>query len=301
MSVKSGHNTPPARSAAEASVLVRAALRSTTYSPRNRRLAQELAWRWVGAKWPGLMPPASDLERNHLERQLPGRRLAVSASGDGSVWTLEVAYSERDSTRTWITRALVADTGEADVMALQTTCSDVNPAPPSVVAPPSLLGTWVERLDLADGGVAVLSEPRMVGDQEQLDAFCDHLLSDKRTLPVIALANKPNSRYYGVDPRGLAQAVRGLAHVACLAPDLVSDVTHRLGKHLAPVQGAARIYGPGFTKAAIPKDNPLLRDPAAPSTRRDNDPGGFRRLVCRRVCAMSVSSANGFDVLGQGR
>ena len=301
MNPDDGGNTSLGRSAAGPNVLVRAALRSTTYSPTNRRLAQELVWRWVGVKWPGLMPPASDLDRRHLERSLPGRKLSVSANGDGSVWTLEVAYSERDSTRSWITRALVADTGEADVVGLQTTFSDINPAPPSVVAPPSLLGAWVERLDLEDGGVAVLSEPRMIVDQEQLKAFCDHVLSDKRTLPVIALANKPNSRYYGVDPRGLAQAVRGLAHVACLAPDLISDVTNRFGKNLAPMQGAARIYGTGFTIGAAPKDNPLIRDPVAPSIQRDGDPGGFRRLVCRQVCAMSVSSAKGFDALLRAR
>ena len=301
MNVESGNRTPHASKVTDSTLVVRAALRSTTSSHRNRRLAQELVWRWVGTKWPGLMPPASDLEKGHLERLLPGRKLSVSANGDGSVWTLEVAYSERDSTRSWITRALVADTGDGDVVGLQTTCLDVNPAPPSVVAPPSLLGAWVERLDLEDGGVAVLSEPRMVGDQEQLKAFCDHVLSDKRTLPVIALANKPNSRYYGVDPRGVAQAVRGLAHVACIAPDLVSDVTDRFGKNLGPVQGAARIYRPGFTEPAIPKDNPLIRDPTAPSAQQANDPGGFRRLVCRRVCAMSVSSANGFAVLRRVR
>lgn len=297
MNLASGGKTSPPRSTAAAAVVVRVALRSTTHSQRNRRLAQELVWRWVDAKWPRLMPAPSDLERSHLERLLPGRRLSVSTSGDGSAWTLEVAYSERDSTRTWTTRALVADTRQADVLGVQTTCSDITLAPPPVVAPPSLLGAWVERLDLEDGGVAVLGEPRMIGDQEQLKAFCDHVFSDKRTLPVIALANKPNSRYYGVDPRGLAEAVRGMAHVACVAPDLVSDVTHRLGKGLGPVQGAARIYQPGFTATAIPKDNPLIRDSTAPSAQRDDDPGGFRRLVCRRVCAMSVSSGKSFDAL----
>jgi hypothetical protein len=284
-------------SSAQARVLVRTALRSTTYSQRNRSLAQELVWRWVAAKWPGLMPLTSDLQASHIERLLPGRKLSVSTSGDGSVWTLEVAYSERDRMRSWITKAQVADTGEADVMGLQTSCFDRDTVPPPVVAPPSLLGAWVERLDFEDGGVAVLGEPRMVGDQEQLQAFCDHVLSDKRALPIIALANKPNSRYYGVDPRGLAEAVRGLAHVACLAPDLASDVTRRFGKTLSPVQGAARIYAPGFTATASPKENPLIRDPAAHSTQLDQGAGGFRRSICRRVCAMSVGTANGFDPL----
>ncbi|MGS0757813.1 hypothetical protein ACVBEH_25990, partial [Roseateles sp. GG27B] len=119
-----------------------------------------------------------------------------------------MAHSERDGARTWMTRVLVAEDGDADVMGLQTSCTDL-PFAPLVVAPPRLLGLWVERLQLEDGGLAVLGEPREVSDDDQLDAFCRHVMSERRTLPIIALANSPHSRFYGVDPRGLAEAVRG--------------------------------------------------------------------------------------------
>ena len=272
--------------------VVRSALRSAQHSPTNRQHARELAWEWVGAKWPRLMPPYTDLDNAHYERSLPGQELMVSTSGDGTVWTLAIAHSERTGARTWMTRATVADTGDADVMALQTSCSDV-PNAPLVVAPPKLLGAWVERLELRDGGLAVLGEARDVHDASHLDAFCKHVLSRERQLPVIALTTSLRSRFYGVDPRGLAEAVRGLAHVACLAPEVASEVVLRFGKDFGLVHGAARIYTAGFNPDAFVQDHPLIRD----SSVRATDPGAFRRLLCQKVCAMSVSPRTEFDAL----
>lgn len=272
--------------------VVRSSLRSAQHSATNRRRARELAWEWVNAKWPRLMPPSNDIDNAHYERSLPGQELMVSTSGDGAVWTLAIAHNERGGARTWMTRATVADTGEADVMALQTSCSDI-PNAPLVVAPPKLLGAWVERLELQDGGVAVLGGARDVNDASQLEAFCKHVLSVDRNLPVIALTTSPRSRFYGVDPRGLAEAVRGLAHVACLAPDLAGEVVMRFGKDFGLVHGAARIYAAGFNPDAFPQDHPLIRDTSV----RAKDPGAFRRLLCQKVCALSVSPRTELDGL----
>ena len=240
------------------------------------------------------MPSPSELERPDFKCSLPGRSLSFSTNGDGSAWILEVGYSESGSKRTWTTRVIVADTGESDVMALQTSCSHIASAP-AVIAPPRLLGAWVERLDLEDGGVGVTGEPRPIAAQEELDAFCDHLLSGKRILPVIALANKPNSRYYGVDPRGLSEAVRGLAHVAYFTPEAAAEVTNRLGKKLSPVQGAARIYAPNFTTTAMPEDHPLIRISNSSNSPDSGDAASIRRRLCQAVCDISVRSSGGFD------
>lgn len=288
MSLRPESSIPSAIGDTHARLVVRSALRSRTHSHDNRRRAKDLVWGWVGTKWPRLMPSASELEGSHFERRLPGHRLSLATNADGSAWTVEVAVSEKNGTRTWTTQAVVTDTGDADIMAVQTACS--NASTPIVIAPPKLLSAWVERLDLEDGGVAVVGEPRMVGDQEQLEAFCDHVLLDKRALPVIALTNKPNSRYYGVDPRGLSEAVRGLAHVVCLTPELAAGASGRLGKNLVPVPGIPRIYRPNFSPAALPKDHPLVRPPPAETPAKGSDPGAMRRLLCQRVCAISVSA-----------
>ena len=286
---------PVGRSKPGLKPVVRSALRSAVHSPANRHRAQQLAWDWVGTKWPRLLPSPSEMERGHFECAVPGQELLVKTSSDGSVWTLAVAYNERRGTRTWMTRAVVADAGEADLMGLETSCTDV-PDAPLVVAPPRLLGNWVECLQLEDGSVAVLGAPREVNDQVQLAAFCKHVLSGERRLPVIALANKPNSRFYGVDPRGLAEAVRGLAHVACLTPEMALDVAQQLGHEFGIVPGAARIYAPGFDTSSQPSGHPLVRDNRATGPRSE-DAGAFRRLLCQKVCALSVFAAQDFETL----
>lgn len=172
-------------------------------------------------------------------------------------------------------------------MHLQTACTDI-PDSPLVVAPPRLLGDWVEALDLQDAGLAVQGAPREVVDRWQLDALCQHLLSNERKLPVIALVNRPQTHYYGVDPKGLAENLRGLAHVVCIAQHLEAEVESRLGRELVVEQGAARIYTSGFSPDADRRAHPLIRDASPRGGQRQADPGAFRRLLRRKICALSV-------------
>ena len=283
---------PPTRDATpprQREVSVRAVLTSQAHSDANRRRAKEIVWRWVGARWPRLVPLPSAMNKSHIECNLPGLRLLVSKSKDASAWMLEVAQDERGSHRTWITQAVVADTGAADMVAVQTSCSDLASAPQ--IAPPRLLGAWVERLELDDAGVPVSTEPRSVQEGGELDAFVDHLFLPERRLPIVALSNKRNSRFYGVDPRGLAEAVRGLAHVACLTPEAVDALAERVGRQLAPVAGAARIYLPGFTAGAGVGEHPLVRAPARRPVEGEAagaHAAAFRKLLLLRLCAISA-------------
>jgi hypothetical protein len=281
-------------------IVVRSNLYSTTHSPANRSKARELAWIWVRAKWPRLLPSEAQMALVSFERALPGQELLVRTSGnepDGpSTWSLSVAHTQRASvptqrasTRTWMTRVQVIDTGTTDELHLQTACTDI-PESPLVVAPPRLLSDWVEALDLQDGGLAVQGSPREVVDRWQLDALCTHLLCTERKLPVIALVNRPQTHYYGVDPQGLAENLRGLAHVACIASHLEADILSRLGCELGVEQGAARIYTAGFSPNADRRAHPLVRDASPRGEQRKEDPGAFRRLLCRKICALSVEA-----------
>ncbi|HSW16860.1 MAG TPA: hypothetical protein VLJ86_06505 [Ramlibacter sp.] len=229
------------------------------------------------------------MNKSHFECSLPGLRLSVSRSQDASAWMLEVAQDERGSHRTWTTQAVVADTGDADLLALQTSCSDLATAPQ--IAPPRLLGAWVERIELDDAGVGVTGEPRMVEEGDDLAAFAAHLFLPERKLPIVALSNKRNSRFFGVDPRGLAEAVRGLAHVACLSPEALAQLTERIGSELAPAAGAARIYLPGFSAASAAAVHPMVRAPARKPSTADGagaHAAAFRRLLVLRLCAFSA-------------
>jgi len=266
--------------------VVRVALRSTRHSEGNRRRARELAWQWVASKWPRLLPTSDEMELRQFSRSVAGQRLVASTDATHSSWTLAVAFDERHGSRTWMTQIEVADGGDADLLNLQTACTE-QPDAPLVIAPPSLLGTWAERLALEDGPFAVLGVPREVNDAEQLEAFVTHVLSAHRKLPVIALTNRPGTRFYGVDPHGLATAVRAMAHVACLAPEVAAEVADRLGPHLGVVPGAARIYGAGRAIVASRYDHPLIRDNTGIGNQTRNA-GAFRRLMCQKICAMSV-------------
>ena len=275
----------------EPEIVLRAALRSPTHSDENRRLARDIVWSWVGAKWPRLMPPRSQLASDEFQCVLPGRKLTVATSTDGTAWSLEVSYSEREGGCTWTTRTVVADLGDADMVAVQTSCT--LPEGQRRIAPPRVLGRWVERLQLDDAGFAVRGEPRIVEDEHQLALLCDHLLAGDRRLPVIVLGNKLNSRYFGVDPRGLAEAVCGLAHVVCLRPEAIALFTEQFGRRLAPVPASVRVYMPGFGAAAEPSDHPWIRPPAsAAPSEQVPDAAAFRRFVCRRICELSVQAAH---------
>jgi len=270
--------------------VVRASLRSATHSLENRRRARELAWRWVGSKWPRLVPHGDEVESVRIERAAPGQELMVSESGDGLCWTLWLAHTDRKGGRTWMIEVEVSDAGDADMLRIRTSCVGESDGP-LVVAPPRLLGLWVEHLDLDDGGVPVIGEPRAVDSVQRAQAFCDHVLSPSRRLPVIALSNDPRSRYFGVDPRGLAEAVRGLAHVACISPDASSMVSTTLGQDFGAQTGAARVYAPGFNTLAASGDHPLIRPVRGGTDASWSDPGSFRRFLVRRACALSVEGS----------
>jgi hypothetical protein len=278
---------------AEGRVVVHASLRASEHSRANRERARRLVWQWVGSKWPRLVPSPVDLERNAVRRSAPGQELSVSHSGSGAgnddAWTMSVAHRDGKANRTWMTQVVVRDAADADLMLVRASCIGDQDAA-FVVAPPRVLGLWVEHLDFTDGGFAVIGEPRAVNDPHQGEAFCDHVLSDRRMLPVIALMNSPHSRYYGVDPNGLAEAVRGLAHVVCVSAPMAGIVAERLGSDFVPNSGGARIYAPGFNTTAQQVDHPLLK-PLFQGKSRSGDPGLFRRTLVQTVCAISVDVA----------
>jgi hypothetical protein len=277
----------------EPRVMLRSTLRSLRGSPINRRNARDLTWAWVKAKWPSMQITPQDRELREFSCALPGMELAVATSGNGAVWSLTVAHSERDGARTWMTRAIVADSGEVDTLDVQTSCTEAGSGP-LVLAPPRLLSMWVEKLALEDGGLPVLGEAREVEDEEQLDAFCRHVLSKQRRLPVIALTHSPRSRFYGVDPKGLAEALRGMAHVAFLPSHMGDEVAERFGADFGLLAGAARIYDAGFGPQAEPAAHPLIKNPRSVKAVENEDPAAFRRLLCRRIFEMSVNAARDY-------
>ncbi len=274
--------------------VLRTVLAAKASSIAQRRLAQDLVWHWVGTKWPRLLQAVPDRERPSLKVEAAGAELRVDSPGLGS-WCLSVAHRERNGGRTWCTQAGMSveptAAGEVNVFSVQTACTPLD-QPPPVLALPGVLPLWLGRLDLDDDGCAVQGQALEVAEDDQRDAFFQHVLSPRRTLPILVLSHQPRSFHFGVDPKALALAVGGLAHVACLTSAIRADVARRWGADLAPVPGAARLYRPGFTpdNNARPECAPLWRDPRPAGTARSTDPGAYRRWLVQKVCETSVSA-----------
>lgn len=290
---------PALAPSSEVAPVVRTLLTSRTHSQANRRLARALVWRWVASRWPNLMPTGVAADRPHLDSELPGRSLSVRTSSDGAVWQLSVTHQERPHAPRWRTQAVVADASTADVLSLETACSD--PASARVIAPPAVLGSWIERLATDDAGIVLRSQPRLVEDEAQVAEFLRHLTLPERRLPFLVLARKASSRHYGTDPQVLNDAVLGLAHVACLAPVAVLACRAAFGPESSPVQGAVRLYLPGFAAGV---DAPLLPLPqgnaASVNQSGRTRPSELRRALRHRLCQLSVNldpPQHGLDAL----
>jgi hypothetical protein len=284
--IKSDRLQTPARTGP--TPVVRSVLTSSTHSPTNRRLARELVWRWVASRWPKLMPTAQLLERPQLDSELPDQRLSVRTSADNTVWQLTVAHQQRAHMPAWMTRAVVANTGAADVLAVETACSDITAA--RVIAAPAVLGAWVEHLQLEDGGIQLRAQPLLIEDEAQVESFRGALLRPERRLPFLLLARKSNSRHYGTDPYVLAQSVRGLAHVACLSPSTIRACGEVLEPHGRPVQGAVRMILPGYAPDADESMSPLLELRAGRGATSGTEASDFRRRLCQQLCRVSLSA-----------
>ena len=285
----------PKSSTPDVRLVVRASLRCPAHSSANRRRAQLLVCRWASAKFPRLAASAIDLDRKS-DYSAPGQELSVVGEAGSASWTLSIASTDPKSGRAWMTSVRVADAGDADVMDIHTSCTD-RPAAPLVVAPPSVLRLLVRNLDLDDGGVPIIGEARAVEDREQAEGFCEHVRSTTRTLPIIALTPKHGSNYYGVDPAHLAEALSGLAHVACVGSPVLAEVAKLLDPDMAPVAGAAQIYE-SPSNALTPKGpHSLIRQ----SRRAGSgliDGSHLKRMLIQRACALSAGPSKGH--LGMG-
>jgi hypothetical protein len=270
-------------------VVVTSTLRCRASSDSNRGRARALAWDWVASKWPQLMPPARELDKAQVQRALPGQELMAGFDDTRANWSLSLAHQQRASARVWMVRAQVTHSQAFDVLKVQIACTDLPESQP-VVAPPRLLSDWVDALDLDDAGIAIEGYAREVVNPHQLGALHQHLISSERTLPVIALVNKPNSRFYGVDPQGLARAVRGLAHVACVDAQLAPALAALVGRPLALAYSAARVFAPGLANNTSPAVHPLFRAADAPHPADGTDPGNFIKKLTQKICAMSVQA-----------
>lgn len=123
--------------------------------------------------------------------------------------------------------------------------------------PPRLVRDLLADHPLIDAGLQVRPDPHLVG-VDAARRLADSLLDPQRTLPVIHLSYNREAGRPLVDPRQLAHALTGIAHVTYSQYGL-PDVTlrGRLGR-LGTWGGAVRTYWPGMADDDEPWRHPLF-------------------------------------------
>lgn len=270
-------------------LMVSSTLKSRVHSAANRQRAQQLAWRWIRDRWPRLAHGVADPAGGRMERFHAGARLTVLSEDRAASWIAEITDIARDS-RPWRTRVAIMDGPDVDILMIQAACVQTL-ATPAKVAPPRLLAAWAEGLEIHDAAEPAFGVPWSVDDEAGIERLLGHLLAEHRSLPVITLASKGTSRYFGVDPAALATAMQGMAHVVCVTQEARLGVSRRLGARLAPVQGAARIYAPGLREGDSAEHHPLVRPPGADQVAQDRATPSFRLAIIGSACAASVRAA----------
>ncbi|AIB12673.1 hypothetical protein ABAZ39_11865 [Azospirillum argentinense] len=125
---------------------------------------------------------------------------------------------------------------------------------------PGFVQQVAAKCRLMAGSQAILSTASEFIDGDDPEALIDHLLDPGRVLPtfVLTLPDVASADTPLIDPKSLARAVLGLAHVVVAHPATSWQLTERFGRRLSVFGGAARVYLPGFDDGADPYRHRLI-------------------------------------------
>lgn len=108
------------------------------------------------------------------------------------------------------------------------------------------------------GEMQIKAEPYKIGADE-LGDLLTLLNSDLRRLPVVVVSPYAQGDSNKIDSQRLARNLAGVAVVVSIDdPDLTWDFAEEVGRQLSCFNGAARIYWPGFSLLAEPRDHRLF-------------------------------------------
>jgi hypothetical protein len=232
------------------------ALLQTRSSGYSREFLRESVLAWAARKWPELFVGRNVYEpafQSHSGRS----QIQVTSACDGNhAWSFKGIRPDVTGARYWETRVLVLGNEGHDLLGVSTGyLGDVDPK--ATVAQPAFLNGLIEHLPFEDGGYPVCTVPRQVFDERAFVNLHDHLLSQRRTLPILIVGAGSSSSEsrdweepHRINARSIAQQLCGLAHVVCVGPLILGLLEARLGSDMAVRSGEARLYlpGPGNTE-----------------------------------------------------
>ena len=232
---------------------------------------------WGARKWPDLFDGRNEFAADDLETHLGSSRVQVaSARNGGFAWSFRGIRPDLTASRLWETRVLFLRHGDQDLLFISTGYHGQIDTR-IFVAQPGFLCGLIDHLPFDDGGYRVCTAPRQVLNDAAFASLRDHLLSRRRTMPVLVLGSSPawsEARDWAdsgpVDARSITRKLCGLAHVVCLGPLVLHRLENWLGSELAVKVGQARLFMPGLDeKAAVAAHHPAFSPARSDEAARD--------------------------------
>ncbi|MCE9660800.1 MAG: hypothetical protein K8R60_19905 [Burkholderiales bacterium] len=232
----------------------------------SREYLRENVLAWGARKWPDLFEGRNEYADDDLETRLGASQVQVVSARDGGfAWSFRGIRPDLSASRLWETRVLFLGHGDQDLLFVSTGFLGQADAR-LLIAQPGFLCGLIDHLPFDDGGYRVCTAPRQVLNEAAFASFREHLLSPRRTMPVLALGSSPassESRDWEncghIDARAIARKVGGLAHVVSLGPLVLDRLESWLGSDLAVKVGDARLFMPGLDdEAPEPAQHPVF-------------------------------------------
>jgi hypothetical protein len=225
----------------------------------SREFMRESVMSWAARKWPELLI-GRDASGLSFEAHSCAASVQVTCASDEEyVWSFKGTHADNVAGRIWETCVLVLGGRDHDLLTVRTGyVGDPNVAVPCVQ--PRFLFSLIEHLPFEDGGYPLSTLPRQVSGVAAFDNFRDHLLSRRRTLPILAVAQSEGGEPRQPNPDFLARALCGLVHVVSLGAMGVACLENWLGPRMAVSAGEARLFMPGLQTDVDAGRHPAFTD-----------------------------------------
>lgn len=217
--------------------------------------ARAIVLRWAEEQIGDPLPIAAG-DGKHFEHFLGGRT-CVGASVDDpttTLWALRVDRPDSSvAQRIWTTEVVVGRQGSNPAMfSLRLLASSPEQTLNIDPAVPGLVQQIAKDCGLGHGGVRFQAEPYTVKDQQDVDQLIEALVSPERSIPFIVFSRGAKDSIRSFQAEILARSMMGLARVILVPAPFSAVLAQTFGKGLAALNGAARIYMPGFSDDANP-------------------------------------------------
>jgi len=234
--------------------------------------ARSLIEHWVSKK-------LSDFDA-HVDWEKPSEsiespRLAFEFANTAEAFSFFLSHKEDSSitSRDWITEVSLATlTTEVAKLSLRLSIRQARNAAQPLQRAPAFLRDLVDKVGATDS--RVIEQRPLLYSGDNLADFEALLFSNRRTLPILAISDDPDSAPVRVDVNRLTSLLLGIAHVAVLDPIASRTLSDRYGKERSTWRGATRCYNPGFSP--------------------DSDPFQHKLWLSQNIARADAFKANGF-------